>query len=369
MGATYTSKKLIGDEFIDDVIKYDDCKFIIANLTRGTYGHFVLLENTQHDSSLLNKLLSFFGNKPKLFKEVIYGQSRNVEQFGFYLPDHITFYDKYPKDHNENDTYTIICIDGKLELRHSLKGFSEIEDQPKAHEPVIDKLSILKMKESFKVLLSKVKDYNIKQETENSQKRELILSKINFQKSIKTFEELGYFTSKDIDTKALIEEVINDEFLFEDDIYKLARKNLNKFIYPKLSHTDNNGNYYTDKCILCDYEFLDPSEEYISFMERFGQITRGELRFANISLRVDSDGYENLDFTVNDVNKSWRLEKEGNILSEFFSYFAPLTKEFNTTGNYTYYSDEGQAFVVDYATEEEQELFIKKTRLKRIWLG
>jgi hypothetical protein len=40
-----------------------------------------------------------------------------------------------------------------------------------------------------------------------------------------------------------------------------------------------------------------------------------------------------------------------------------------TKGKYTYFDDGGQQFVIDYATEEEQKDFIKKTGLKREWLG
>lgn len=354
-------KRQITDELVDDVITYENFKFILDNLTSSNYGHFVLVDKDVKEN-FFSKLLSIFSSKPRLFKEAIYSKEKIYEEFDIYHPDKITFYDKYPTD-SYIDTYEVVGIDNKVELRHCTKTSS----QPEKEEIVKDKRTINSVRESFKVLLEKVKDYKTKQDFEYEQKMQLIQEKVNFEKPIKIFSELGYLSIDSISTRIIIDRIINDEFLYEDDIEKQARKNLCKMFYIQMGLTDGNGNYLTDRCIYCDYEFIDDSEDYISFMEQFGRITKGELIFTNISLRVDSDDYENLDFTVNGVNKSWRLEKVGYILSEFFHYFASLTKEFNTTRKFTYYSV-GQAFVVDYANEEEQDLFIKKTKLKRKWL-
>jgi len=368
MKVAYSTKALLGSEFIDSVINYSDFKYIIQSGIHGNYGHFVLTTE-QKDNSLLKRFSELFSKKTVPFNEaIIHDISHFYEDYGFYFPDQILFYDKYPQGENDTDIYSIVSINEKIELRHSLKGYKEIKDFPKAHEQVTDKKSIEKLQESFKILLPKVRAAKEKRDTENASKRALILSKVNFDKPIKTFLELGYLSSDITATKPIVDEIINDEFLYEDDIDKLARKNLCKMFYLKISHTDNQGNYLTNKCILCDHEFLDPSEEYISFLHQFGVITKGELSFSDATLSIDKDGYEQLDFKVNGVSKTWRLQKPGFIASDFFNRFALLTKEFNTKGKFTYYSDGGQAFVVDYATEEEQELFTKKTRIKRKWL-
>lgn len=126
---------------------------------------------------------------------------------------------------------------------------------------------------------------------------------------------------------------------------------------------------FSDKCIWYDLEFVDPSDEYIWFMERMGVITNGEINFSDISLQVDQDNYEWIVFKVNGIDKKWKLEEVGYIADSFFQRFSYLPTELNTKGRYTIYDDGGQQFVIDYATETEQSAFIKKTGLDRIWLG
>jgi hypothetical protein len=122
--------------------------------------------------------------------------------------------------------------------------------------------------------------------------------------------------------------------------------------------------HYTNKCIWYDVEFIDPSSEYITFMERMGTISGHELSYSDMSLRVDENNYEWIDFKVNGVAKSWKLEKVGYIDDSFFQRFSYLPKEFSTKGRYTYFDNGGQQFVIDYATDDEQRLFVEKTGLK-----
>lgn len=354
-------KRKITDELVDEVITYDRFKFILDNLNSSNYGHFVLVDRDVKED-FFSKLLSIFSSKPRLFKEAIYSKEKNFEEYNIYRPDSITFYDKYPTD-SYTDTYCLVGIDNKIELRHCTKT----SNQPEKEEIVKNKQAISNVRESFTVLLDKVKDYKKKSDFEFAEKMKLIQEKVNFDIPIKIFSELGYLSPDSISTKTIVDQIINAEFLYEEDLDKKGRKNLCEMFYIQMGLTDGSGKFLTDRCIYCDYEFIDSSDDYIYFMQKFGTITNNELKFTNISLRVDDAGFENIDFTVNEVNKSWRLEREGYILSEFFSYFATLTKEFNTTRKFTCYTI-GQALVVDYASDEEQELFIKKTRIKRKWL-
>lgn len=350
----------ITQELIDEVMTFDNFKFIIDNLNSSNYGHFVLRDGEEKEN-FANKLFSVFSSKPRLFKEAIYSREAIYEEYELYKPDNITFYDKYPTDSYTN-SYCLVGIDGKIELRHRTKTSSQSEKE----EIVADKRAINNVRESFKILLEKVKEYKAKTDLEYAEKMKLINETVNFDKPIGIFSELGYLYPNSNTSKVIVDRIITENLLYEDDLNKV-QKNFTELFYIQLGLPESSGKYLTDKCVYCDYEFIDSGDNYISFMKQFGEITHGDLRFTNISLRVDDDEFENIDFTVNEVNKSWRLEKEGYISSEFFSNFATLTKEFNTNRKFTYYSL-GQAFVVDYANEEEQDLFIKKTKLKRKWL-
>ncbi len=68
--------------------------------------------------------------------------------------------------------------------------------------------------------------------------------------------------------------------------------------------------------------------------------------------------------------KRWRLEKSRDTLADHFvQRFSYLPKELRTKGKYTFYSDGGQQWVIDFATDDEQTEFNRKTGLNREWLG
>ena len=104
-------------------------------------------------------------------------------------------------------------------------------------------------------------------------------------------------------------------------------------------------------------------------MERLGAITNGEINFTDIKIETDSNNLEWISFKVNDIAKKWKLERTGYIADHFVQRFSYLPAELNTEGKYTYYSDGGQQWVIDYATSEQQKEFNKKTGLNREWLG
>ena len=104
-------------------------------------------------------------------------------------------------------------------------------------------------------------------------------------------------------------------------------------------------------------------------MERLGIITDGELKFTDITIETDSENWEWINFKVNSKQKRWKLEKSGYVADHFVQRFSCLPDEFQTKGKYTYFDNGGQQWVIDYATEEEQVEFNKKTGLKRVWLG
>ena len=204
----------------------------------------------------------------------------------------------------------------------------------------------------------------------NSQNKSTIEQNQNdFDSQLRVFESLGYKLNEGI-TKEIIFEDMKGNYLPDTDLEEEFRKSKFELLYYCLGWSHSYPPiYYTNNCIWYDIEFIDPSSEYITFMERMGIITNGELNFSEMSLSVDSENYEWIDFKVNGVSKKWKLEKVGYINDAFFQRFSYLPKEFNTKGKYTYYDDGGQQFVIDYATEEEQKLFIEKTGLKREWLG
>ena len=192
-------------------------------------------------------------------------------------------------------------------------------------------------------------------------------NKNDFNSQLKVFESLGYKLNEGI-TKEIIFEDMKGSYLPNTDLEEEFKKSEFELLYYYLGWR-NSSQYYTNNCIWYDIEFIDPSSEYITFMERMSTITNEELVFTEISLSVDNENYEWIDFKVNGIHKKWKLAKVGYIDDSFFQRFSYLPKEFNTRGKYTYYDDGGQQFVIDYATEEEQKIFIEKTGLKREWLG
>lgn len=206
-------------------------------------------------------------------------------------------------------------------------------------------------------------------ETEKSTKVDFL----SYEDQIKVFRSLGYEFANGV-TKDLI---LTDGYVQSawDEIKKerlqeIEQKPFSLLYYYYGWRSPDVPNYnFSDKCIWFDLEFIDPSDQYIWFMERMGVITDGEINYTNISLQVDENNYEWIIFKVNGINKKWKLEKVGYISDSFFQRFSYLTAELNTKGKYTIYDDGGQQFVIDYATESEQKEFIKKTGLKRFWLG
>jgi len=192
---------------------------------------------------------------------------------------------------------------------------------------------------------------------------------LSFDKQLKIFNSLGYHLNSEI-TKGIIFNDMKGDYLLGTDLEKEFKNSRFELLYYYLGWSHSYPPvYYTDNCIWYDLEFIDPSSEYITFMKRMGTISNGEIVFSDIILKVDSNNYEWIDFKVNGYSKSWKLAKVNYIDDSFFQRFSYLPKELNTKGKYTYFDNGGQQFVIDYATEIEQEKFIEKTGLKREWLG
>ena len=184
------------------------------------------------------------------------------------------------------------------------------------------------------------------------------------------FSELGYKLNPEI-TKNDILKCATESLDYNSNGIEYFEKKPFEKLYYLLGWQKNDGvrKNFTNDCIWYDIEFIDPSEEYIEFMKRMGEITHGEITYSEINLRVDNERYEWIDFKVNGIQKSWKLAKVNYIDDSYFQRFSYLPKELHTKGKYTYYDDGGQQFVIDYATELEQKKFIEKTGLKREWLG
>lgn len=193
--------------------------------------------------------------------------------------------------------------------------------------------------------------------------------RLSFDKQLEVFNSLGYEFNSGI-TKQVIFDNMKGSYLPGTDLEEEFKKSPFQLLYYYLGWSHSYPSmYYTNNCIWYDIEFLDPSSEYITFMKRMGTISDNELSYSDITLRVDNSNYEWIDFKVNGVAKSWKLAKVGYIDDSFFQRFSYLPTEFRTKGRYTYFDDGGQQFVIDYATDDEQKMFIERTGLKREWLG
>ena len=191
----------------------------------------------------------------------------------------------------------------------------------------------------------------------------------SFDEQLHVFNSLGYQFNEGITKEVLFNEM-KGNYLPGTDIESEFKKSSFDLLYYNLGSGHSSPPvYYTKNCIWYDIEFIDPSSEYIAFMKRMGAISKGEIEFSDIVLRVDSNNYEWIDFKVNGLSKAWKLAQVNCIDDSFFQRFSYLPKELNTKGKYTYYDNGGQQFVIDYATENEQTMFIKQTRLNREWLG
>lgn len=196
-----------------------------------------------------------------------------------------------------------------------------------------------------------------------------ITTPVSYEEQIETFKSLGYEYDKEVTKELILSDVF--EMSWEEETEKYIENNPYSILYYTYgSRSPSIKNYnYTNKCLWFDLDFFDPNIQYKWFMERLGIITDGELSFTDISIETDSENWEWISFKVNGKQKKWKLEKPGYVADHFVQRFSYLPKEFQTKGKYTYYDNGGQQWVIDYATEEEQKGFNKKTGLNRIWLG
>ncbi len=192
---------------------------------------------------------------------------------------------------------------------------------------------------------------------------------MSYDEQIRVFESLGYKFTDGVTKELILRDVY--EMTWDEETEQHLEKNPFSVLYFFYGWRDSKVlNYnYTDKCLWFDLEFFDPNSQYKWFMERMGAITEGEIEFKNIEISTDSNNYEWISFEVNGVKKKWKLEKTGYIADSFVQRFSYLPSELKTKGRYTYFDNGGQQWVIDYATDKEQERFNKVTGLKREWLG
>jgi hypothetical protein len=192
--------------------------------------------------------------------------------------------------------------------------------------------------------------------------------KQSFDDQMAIFTELGYKLNPGITKEVILTRMTDSDKTMTDPEAEFANEPM-ALLYFYLGWTKTYDEYYTNDCIWYDLEFIDPSDEYVHVMKRLGSITHGEIIFTDIVLTVDEKKIEWISFKANGIYKKWKLLEEGYIDDSFFSRFTDLTKELKTKGRYTIWDNGRQQFVLDYATEEEQQRFIQKTGLKREWLG
>lgn len=190
----------------------------------------------------------------------------------------------------------------------------------------------------------------------------------SFDEQFKVFKKLGYKLNRNISKDILLSNIRkNDKSMTSIDSLFVEKPFENLYYYLGTKYEYPLG-YYSEDCIYYDLEFIDSKEDYKWLMIRMGEITKGEINFSNINLSEDQDNYQYIEFKVNGLDKKWKLEKAGYIDEYIFDKFARLNKELDTNGKYTCYNNNSQSFVIDYATPQEQEIFIKETKLKRKWL-
>ena len=198
---------------------------------------------------------------------------------------------------------------------------------------------------------------------------ELTTASVSYDKQIETFKSLGYEYDEEVTKEIILRDVF--EMSWEDETGKYIEKNPYSILYYTFGWRDPNiKNYnYTNKCLWFDLDFFEPNIQYKWFMERLGTITEGELSYTDITIETDTENWEWINFKVNGKQKRWKLEKSGYVADHFVQRFSYLPDEFRTKGKYTYFDNGGQQWVIDYATNEEQIEFNKKTGLNREWLG
>ncbi len=191
---------------------------------------------------------------------------------------------------------------------------------------------------------------------------------LSFDQQLDVFKSLGYSLNAAI-SKFEIFNAAKNNYVPGTDLELEFKKSKFSLSYFYLGFRQaNHPLYFSNNCIWYDLEFVDESSSYIDLMKRMGSISRGEIAYTDISMRLDSNGYDGIDFKVNGFLKSWKLAKVGFVDDSFFQKISTLPEELNTNGRYTYFDDGGQQFVIDYASDEEQKKFIEKTGLKREWL-
>lgn len=213
---------------------------------------------------------------------------------------------------------------------------------------------------------------NKSKEIENQQKVEVIENKskgVSYDEQIKILNSLGYKFNEGVNKKMVLRDA--SEWVWDGDVEQKIEQNPFSILYFILGYgnVEIPKNNYSDNCIMFDLEWFAPNSQYKTFMERMGIITNGEINFSNIEVSVDSDKCEWISFEVNGIPKKWKLEKEGYIADHFIQRFSYLPSQLNVSGKYTYYDDGGQSFIIDFATEKEQNEFNVKTGLNREWLG
>lgn len=195
------------------------------------------------------------------------------------------------------------------------------------------------------------------------------LEPMSYEDQIKVFNSLGYTFNEGV-TKAMILRDVY-EMTWQDETEKHIEENPFSILYytfgwraPEIPLYN-----YSEKCIWFDLEFFDPNTQYKWFMERMGSITEGKITYTDINILTDEEGWEWIEFKVNGIPKKWKLAKTGYIADHFIQQFSSLPNALNLKEKYTYFDNGGQQFVVDFATEKEQNEFNDKTGLKREWLG
>jgi len=229
--------------------------------------------------------------------------------------------------------------------------------------------SIILIMGIFGFFSNKGKSNRSNQSDNDLQRAESVIVPVPYEDQIETFKMLGYEHDTEVTKEMILRDVF--EMSWEDETEKYLENNPYSILYYTYGWRDPNiKNYnYTNKCLWFDLEFFDANIQYKWFMERLGVITEGELKFTDIKIETDSLNWEWINFKVNGKQKNWKLERTGYIADHFVQRFSKLTTEFKTKGKYTYYDDGGQQWVIDFATEEEQLEFNKRTGLKREWLG
>ena len=142
-------------------------------------------------------------------------------------------------------------------------------------------------------------------------------------------------------------------------------------LYYALSHQDAkiDDYYLTDQYFWYVLDYFEQPIAYKYFMLRMGKITDGEIVFEDVNVEFDENNTKWISFNVNGKAKKWNLGEGDFVDDSFVQRFAYLTQELNTKGRYTYFDRGGEDFIIDYATEKEQNAFNEKTNLNREWLG